>query len=230
MDTLVPPPPLHLPKGVVFSISNLAAFELCAKNYEEIYVEKSIPYSESAAQAGGKLTHKQLEDYVAHGKPLPIGLTAIRTYIDKICQGAINILTERRVALTHDLQPVGFFHDDVAYRGVIDLTVFRRDAVIICDYKTGNEPRDDFIQLRLNALSVFQEFPEVQKIHLVYLYTKFKPRRMTMLRHEIPALMAEIWPRVEKLRLAREKKLFPAQPGWKCKFCEVTKCQFNKKR
>lgn len=218
-----------LPRGVVFSVSTLDAFEICPRNYEASHITKEIPFTTSAASEAGKLAHKQLEDYVMAGTPLPLGLLDIKRTVDAVTVGAQQVMAERRVALSWDLRPVGFFDDDVAYRGVVDLTILRDDAVIIADYKTGSEPRETFLQLRLNALAVLQEFPQYRTVHMLYLYTKHAKRRSMMERDEIPELLAEIYPRVERIRLARESGEFPPKKGWKCRFCSLRSCVFNPK-
>lgn len=216
------------PKGVVFSVSNLDAFELCPRNYEASHVTKTVAFESSDAMEAGKETHKQLENYVMMGTPLPLGLTKVKAVVDAVCADAIDIIPERRVALTAALEPVGFFHDDVAYRGIIDLTVIRKKSIIILDYKTSNEPRETFLQLKLNSTAVLMENPSYDTVHMMYVYTKFPHRRETFTRDDLPAFLGEVYPRVERLRLARAEGNFPPIPSWKCRFCKVKTCPHNK--
>jgi PD-(D/E)XK nuclease superfamily len=214
---------------VQWSFSALEAFERCAMQFGEVNVRKKYPFVESEQMKAGNQVHKMLEDYVTIGTPLPAGLTHIKAHIDKLCVGALNVQAEQSVALTWDLEPCGTFDFNVSYRGKLDLTVSRPDALIVTDYKTSSEPREGLEQLELSCLAALQRNKQYDVAWGVFAYTKHKFRKVKVLRSDIPLLAATMVPRLERLKEAKEKGLFPATPGFQCRWCPVVTCEHNPK-
>jgi hypothetical protein len=86
------------------------------------------------------------------------------------------------------------------------------------------------MQLKLNSTAVFAENPDIHQCSLWYIYTKFPPRRLDIKRSELPALLEQVVPQVERMKTAGETGEFPAREGWKCKFCPLKTCVYNKNR
>jgi CRISPR/Cas system-associated exonuclease Cas4 (RecB family) len=223
---------LEWPRGLAWSHSALGRFEDCSLLYAETNVKKTYPYTTSPAMAAGKVAHKQMEDYVQQGTEPPLMLRGIKAFVDRICENAVEIVPERDVNLTYKLAPCGVFHDDVSYRGRIDLTVVRHDnEAIIVDYKTGRHPNDPPEQIEYQALAVLLERPTLKAVHGYYLYTKH-PRRPVgaITRADIPRLIKGMTPRLNRMAAARANNNYLPKPGTHCKWCPVITCKFNEKR
>jgi len=216
--------------NVPWSYSAISKFEQCELSYGAVNVQKKWRTEETEAMSSGTLVHRQMEDYVAAKKELPLMLQPLGRAVDRLCQGAKAVYPERSVNLTYRLDPCGVFHDDCCWRGRIDLTVMRADATIIVDYKTGREPRDTFDQLELCAFAAMVERPEIEVVHAMYAYTKHGLRQMpTFTRADLPRVVREWTPRLKRLQIARAEAQYRATPGPWCRWCPVLDCQFNPK-
>ena len=82
-------------------------------------------------------------------------------------------LCEYKMGLTENLEPCGFYDDDVWYRGIADLVILdaENNLAWVIDYKTGkNAKYADKGQLELMALSIFKHFPVVKTIRAGLLF------------------------------------------------------------
>lgn len=82
-------------------------------------------------------------------------------------------LCEYKMGITANLEPCSFNHEDVWWRGVVDLTILDREngRAYVVDYKTGKSARyADKDQLQLMALAIFKHFPEITKINAGLLF------------------------------------------------------------
>ena len=154
-------------KKFTWSYSSISQFKQCPKKYYHIKVLKDIKETETEAILYGKRVHKSAEDYVRDGKEIEEDFSYIKPSIDSILnnfKGKTH--PELRLGLTENLEPCGFFDDDVWYRCVIDLLIIDPDGkrAVIIDYKTGKSKYADTAQLELMSLAVFKNYPEVETI------------------------------------------------------------------
>jgi len=221
------------PRDLPWSHSALGKFEDCPLLYGETTFNKTkYPFVENEAAKTGKEIHKKFEDYITVGTELPNMLQPYGRLIDVICKDAKEVLPERDVNLTWELEPCSVFHYAVSYRGRIDLTVVRPDNdAIIFDFKTGRYPDDPDDQLEYQSVALLLEKPHVLRVHPYYIYTKHPKRRVsTVERDHLPFLAKKIIPRLMRMKEARDKKNFPPKPGVQCKWCPVASCKYNENR
>lgn len=220
------------PRELPWSHSALGRFESCGLLYGETNVAKKYPFVENEAMRIGKDIHKMLEDYVTIGAPLPLMLQPIGRLIDTVCKGAKEVIPERDVNLTWELEPCSVFHGACSYRGRIDLTVIRQDdEAIIFDYKTGRHPDDPDEQLEYQSVALLMEKPHVRCVHPYYIYTKHPKRRVsTVEREHLPFLAKKIIPRLLRMKEARDRRVFTPKPGVQCKWCPIKTCKYNENR
>jgi RecB family exonuclease len=216
--------------NVTASYSALDAFETCPRKYEASNFLKTVPFVTSEAMARGNRVHKFMEDYVKEGTPVPAGLTKLKSLVDKITPRATEVHAEQQIAINYDLKQVGYFAGDVAWRAKLDLTVLHPPGMIVVDYKTSSEPRETIDQLEMNILMAFVRYPDIERARGIFAYTDHKDRHRDIARTDIPRIVDGIYPRLERLRLAQERRDFPPTPCYLCKFCPVKKCQFNKSK
>lgn len=222
------------PRGLPWSHSALGRFEECSFLYGETNVKKNpkYPFVENEAMRTGKQIHKMLEDYITLGSTLPNMLQPIGRLVDKVCANAKEVLPERDVNLTWELEPCSVFHTECSYRGRIDVTAVRSDdEAIILDFKSGRHPDDPDEQLEYQSLALMMEKPNVTRVHPYYIYTKHPKRRVpTIEREHLPHLAKKIIPRLLRMKEARDKRIFVPKPGVQCKWCPIGECKYNENR
>lgn len=110
------------------------------KILELIISGKSIGDSFAAAKREYVPHSMPLEDWDNNVARLEYNITGFRERLDtfETKHGVKRYVQEIRVGLTEDLQPTGFFSDDVYFRGILDFGIqINSGDVIILDHKTG---------------------------------------------------------------------------------------------
>jgi hypothetical protein len=161
------------------------------------------------------------------GKPVSPAQTHMARVVDTVTKGARSVTSELKLGVTRALEMTSFFADNVALRMIIDLFVERADKVgVVIDWKTG-QPRDKETQLKLEALGGFILRPHLQKIYCAFIYAGYPSKQMELTRADIPGLVDELSPQLNRLAAAIREDSFPARKCWACRFCPVTECSFN---
>ena len=150
-----------------WSFSKAKAFETCPKQFYHVNILKEYPFEETEAMRYGTEFHKACEDYIDKEKPLPKKFGFIEPTLEAL-KGKRGVkICEKKLGLTEDLEPCGFFDKKVWFRGIADLIIVDvlAGAAWVIDYKTGKSSKyADKGQLELMALTVFKHYPEVKKI------------------------------------------------------------------
>jgi hypothetical protein len=141
-------------------------------------------------------------------------------------------ICEKKLGLTADLKPCGFFNDRVWFRGIADLIIVDVLAEIawVIDYKTGKSARyADKGQLELMALTIFKHYPEVKKVKAGLLFVV--ANKLIKEEYEIssePNLWEKwlgVYGRMEK---AFDTDVWNPRPSGLCKrHCKVLECPHN---
>lgn len=218
-------------KPLAWSHSALDDFVNCPRAYFEKRVAKSVVEEPSEQILWGNEVHKAFELYVAEGKELPGTLTMHKEFIDGLEALPGESWAERKIAMSKELKPCGFFDKNVWFRGVIDYTKVHKDRALIVDYKTG-KPHTKFKQLKLNALWIFAEYPEVSHVAVSYYWTKTKSTTdETYTRDQVPDLWRAFLPDLKQYREAFHTDVWqPRQSGLCNGWCPVRDCEFWKPR
>ena len=183
----------------------------------------------SAAKAGGIAVHSEMQKYVEiKDYVVPPALLRFKHVVDRVIVDALDVTCETKLGLTADLEPCDYFAKDISLRVQFDLNVRRPDALAQLDYKTSSQPRESNLQLQLYGLAGLMTWTKYDKAWSAFLYTQHEPRPMVTRRKDLPEIISAVNPRVERLRIARAENHWPERQGWKCKFCPVTECRFNK--
>ena len=223
--------PVVLPAHVPWSYSALTKFEKCPRSYGEVNVKKNYKFENNPVLDAGNATHQQLDNFVTSGAELPILLRRIGDFVTKLSAKAKEVYPERQINLTHELKPCTVFHDYCVLRVKIDLTLIYGATAIVLDYKTSSEPRETFEQLELSAAAVMIERPDIKEVNAAYVYTKHPVRQMKPIKQEQAAdIIKSYIPRLKRLEHARSNDDYPPKPGWWCKWCNVTRCEFYGKK
>jgi len=146
---------------------------------------------------------------------------------------------ELKLAIDSELQPVDYDSPHAFAVCIIDrLALNGADAVCI-DYKTGKRKDPPSRQLDFSGIIVAQNFPEVERLHNMFIWTQGGPpgRRMYT-RDRIPVLWEGFMQDIEDMEWAYKHNAFPQRPSGLCgpgsksdyPGCPVLDCPFNKRR
>lgn len=193
--------------------------------------------TEGAAMLEGQRIHKDLENHLKYGTPLPEDLVSMQGYCDWLTQAPGDLFVEDPIVFTEGYEGVTDWRDfDNAWLRVkIDVMKLNPDrtAAFIGDWKSGKRSVDED-QLMLYAVAVFNDprLTTVDTVSATYLWTKtgekdiitFARDRKEGLRMKFDDFCNEWADRIQ----AND---FPPNPGkWKCRFCAAKDvCEFKHK-
>jgi hypothetical protein len=214
-----------------WSYSKLKAFETCPKQFYHVHVLKEVPFEQTEAIRYGSEFHKAAEDYVGEDTPLPKKFSFAEGALNSLRQRRGKKLTEKKMGLTKNLEPCGFYGDNVWFRGIADLIIVDvlGDMAWVIDYKTGKSSRyADKGQLELMALTVFAHYP-VSKIHAGLLFViandLVKDKYTTFDKEELWKKWLSKHGMMEK---AFEANVWNPKPSGLCKrHCPILECPHN---
>jgi CRISPR/Cas system-associated exonuclease Cas4 (RecB family) len=217
---------------VTWSHSSLKDYEGCPRRYHEVKVLKNFPFKDNQATLYGKEFHKAAEDYIKEDKELPPQFEYSRATLDALKKKEGRKLCEYQMALNIQLQPTGWFSEDVWVRGVADLLIVDDDNLTawVVDYKTGNNKYPDREQLKLMSLMVFAHMPHIRKINSALLFVvkeDFVKHNMTFEQAE-----PEWWQyreRVARIEQAHATGIWNPRSSGLCPWCPVVTCEYHPK-
>lgn len=210
-----------------WSPSSLSDFVNCPKSYYEKRILKSVKQEDSEENIWGNRVHKAFEERHRDGTPLPDDLEAHEAFMLRLTVLPGQHYVEQKIALNAKLEPCGFFDPLVWMRAIIDYVKVRDNRALIVDYKTG-KPHSKFGQLKLNALWVFQAHPEVDRVDVMYYWTKtMTTTEQTYRRADVPEMWKEFIPDLKQYKEAfRTDTWQPRQNGLCHGWCPVQTCEF----
>jgi|LakMenEpi03Aug12_release.lakeMendotaPanAssembly.Ray.scaffolds.fasta_scaffold291333_2 CRISPR/Cas system-associated exonuclease Cas4 (RecB family) len=178
-------------KYAPYSFSKIQTFFECQKKFEYTYVNK-IPidydYVDPIYFKRGRFLHAYIADRLNGGD----GLTISRHNIDigeklKLVEFADVTLNNEYISLTYDFNTnkvesfVALDHElkpsnkknKSALSGYIDYYAVHDDYGMIVDWKSGKyHSTPHYFQLELYAIWIFQKYPEVTELDLVFYYVE----------------------------------------------------------
>jgi hypothetical protein len=211
-----------------FSYSSLKQFEGCPKQYAEITVFRNYK-NEFTSKNGdyGDRAHKAAEYYVKDGGALDNEFQFMKPTLDVLRSIPGEKLTEHKMGVTKDMQPVPWNHPDRWFQGIADLIIVGDSPVArIIDYKFGNVNYADTDQLELMALLVFAHWPHIKLVkgRLLFVLAE-QPRDRNVDITEKERLLQK-WREKDARRVAAiTNNNYPARSSGLCKrHCPVTSC------
>lgn len=218
-------------KPLPWSYSALDDFVNCPRSYYEKRVAKSVKEERSEQIIWGEQVHKHFENRQKDGTPLPFDLREHEPFMQRLEKMPGVSHTERKIALNKRMEPCGFFENDVWFRGVIDYSKLHDNLAVVIDYKTG-KPHNKFQQLKLFALHIFTEYPDVDMVDVRFYWTKSCSTTGEIYRRP---QIAELWktfvPNLKQYAQAFKTDVWQPRPSGLCNgWCPVTACEFWKPR
>tara|TARA_R100000005_G_scaffold95911_1_gene79454 strand:+ start:3641 stop:4312 length:672 start_codon:yes stop_codon:yes gene_type:complete len=213
-----------------WSFSKIKAFEQCPKQFYHMKVAKDYIEKETEAMLYGTLFHEAAENFVKDDTPIPEKFKYAEAALTSLKNKPGKKLCEYKLGLTEDLEPCGFFDENVWFRGIADLIILDGDTAWVVDYKTGKSARyADKGQLELMALATFKHFPEIKKVKAGLLFVIAKALIKDSYDSTAAPILWKKWladyARMEK---ALETDTWNARPSGLCRqHCAVLDCPHN---
>ena len=215
-----------------WSFSKAKAFDTCPKQFYHVNILKEYPFEETDAMRYGTEFHKACEDYIDKDKALPKKFGFIEPTLNALNNKRGVKICEKKLGLTANLEPCGFFDKKVWFRGIADLIIVDVLAGVawVIDYKTGRSSKyADKGQLELMALSVFKHYPEVTKIKAGLLFVVAKSLIKETYEIDSESILWKKWlTKYANMKIAFDKDVWNPRPSGLCKrHCPVLECPHN---
>jgi 5'-deoxynucleotidase YfbR-like HD superfamily hydrolase len=213
-----------------WSFSKIKAFEQCPKQFYHMKIAKDYIEEETEAVLYGTLFHEAAENFVKDDTPIPEKFKYAEAALTSLKNKPGKKLCEYKLGLTEDLEPCGFFDENVWFRGIADLIILDGDTASVVDYKTGKSAKyADKGQLELMALATFKHFPEIKKVKAGLLFVIAKALVKDSYDSTAAPILWRKWladyARMEK---ALETNTWNPRPSGLCRaHCAVIDCPHN---
>lgn len=215
-----------------WSFSKAKAFETCPKQFYHEKILKEYPFEQTEAMRYGTELHKVCEDYIGSDVPVPKRFEFVQGMLDNLNSRRGVKVCEKKMGLTADLEPCGFFDKRVWFRGIADLIIIDVLAGVayVIDYKTGKSAKyADKGQLELMALTVFKHYPDIKKVKAGLLFVV--ANNLVKEEYEIDS-EPNLWEKwlgiYGKMEKAFESDVWNPRPSGLCKrHCPVLECAHN---
>lgn len=213
-----------------WSFSKIKAFEQCPKQFYHMKIAKDYAEKETEAMLYGTLFHEAAENFVKSDTPIPEKFKYAEAALTSLKNKPGKKLCEYKLGLTEDLEPCGFFDENVWFRGIADLIILDGDTAWVVDYKTGKSAKyADKGQLELMALATFKHFPEIKKVNAGLLFVIAKALIKDSYEDTVAPTLWKKWlsdyTRMEK---ALETNTWNPRPSGLCRaHCVVLDCPHN---
>ena len=218
-----------------WSFSKIKAFQQCPKQFSHEKVIKQYPFKMTEAIRYGDQFHKAAEKYIRDGEELPKRFLYAKDSLDALKRKRGDKLCEYRMGLTEDLEPCGFYEDNVWWRGIADLIILNQDQGLayVVDYKTGKSSRyADKGQLELMAMATFKHFPNVDTVRAGLLFVVCEDLvRSTYEQYEADTLWDKWMDNFQTMETAYKVDVWNPKPSGLCRqWCQVMECPHNGRR
>jgi ATP-dependent exoDNAse (exonuclease V) beta subunit len=217
-------------KVAPWSYSKIKAFEQCPKQFYHDKILKEVPFKETEATLYGTAFHTAAEDYIGKDVPLPGKFSFAQKMLDSLKNKQGDKLCELKLGITEDLEPCGFYDDNVWFRGIADLIILDGDLAWVIDYKTGKSSKyADKGQLELMALSVFKHYPQIKTVRagLVFVISNDLVKS-TYTEYDKPKLWEKWLAKYKQMETAAIEDVWNAKPNGLCRrHCPIIECVHN---
>ena len=219
-------------RAAPWSFSKLKAFDTCPKQFYHEKVLKEYPFVQTDAILYGNEFHKACENYIGDEEPLPKRFLFVKNALDTLNDKRGVKLCEKKLGITADLEPCGFYDKRVWFRGIADLLIIDVVGSVawVVDYKTGKSAKyADTGQLELMALSVFAHYPDIDRVKAGLFFVIAGD----LVRDTYKTLdKANLWKKwmanYAKMEAAFEADVWNPRPSGLCRrHCQVTECPHN---
>lgn len=236
-------------KYAPYSFSKINCFKTCPKQFDYTYVNQIAPdesYTDPSFFQRGRFVH----DYIAHR--LNGGSGEVYGYetldIDdkmKLMEDAEETLSNDYVSMTYDftttkveneirfnfnLLPTDFKKDvPFAIRGYVDYYAIEGEVGVLIDWKSGHlQEKSNYNQLELYALWIFQNYPKVKEIDMLFFYVehqKFNIKTVTL--EDVAIFRNNLASDMSMIENTKEFNITPSKSCEYCQFLNTCRDKYN---
>ncbi len=234
-------------KYAPYSFSKINTFFDCQKKFDFTYVNKieiDRDYEDPTYFKRGRFLHAYIADRLNGGDG-----TRLRQYdveaedkMDLVDRADI-VLNHEYISMTYDFEtnkvesPI-YLNKDLeptptkgssALGGFVDYYAVQDDFGIIVDWKSGKH-RDDpeYLQLELYAIWLFQKYPNIVEVDLVFFYVEHNKFSMkTITPEDVVDLKRELMMKIDLIENTEEFEINPSKHCVKCPFFNTCVEEYN---
>jgi len=232
-------------KYAPYSFSKINSFEHCQKQFEYTYVNKISPdveYRDPIFFQRGRFVHAYLAHRLNGGAGEVYGYNTVE--IDdrlKLIENAEDTLENEYVSLTLGFEVTGVEKEirldsdllptngDYIVNGYVDYYAVDKELATIIDWKSGQyRPTQKFKQLELYALWVFQNYPEVKEVDLLYYFVeeqKYAFKTVTL--EDVIDFRENLGVSINAIEATDEFDINPSKSCEYCKFINTCRDKYN---
>lgn len=208
---------------IAWSHSRIDTFKKCARQFHEVNILKTVPYTPSEPQIYGDYVHKELDKRLKTRNALPADLAHLEGLVVSIENAEGETLSEQKLTLNTKLRPAGWFDKDAYVRVIIDVAKINGSQMFLGDWKTGKIKFGEH-QLKLFAATGFIFYPSVEQITTAYIWLRDKivdPK--VYHRDQLQQMWTELLQEPTRLQDYANRNYWPPRPGKHCGWCGVNK-------
>jgi len=221
-------PPVQVP----VSYSRITDFEKCPRYFYHKYIAKSFK-EDLAAMSAGLQQHKQIEEFIRCGAPLPKHIAHLKDLIANLQRTHEWLEPEKELAVDAYWAPVSWQDWDHVYiRAKLDVIGRRRPGELtIIDWKSGkvSEGRD---QMRLAVAVAMAEYPDTELVRAAYVWTQHRQSdHFVVPREEVEEIREHFDERAYEIQVAGATGNWRPRPSRFCKRCSVSPqhCEYKRR-
>lgn len=219
------------------SWSKIESYQTCPRQYYELRVARNWQKPEFEQQLWGVDVHQALEDNLMQSVPLSERFKQFQPMMDKLARIPGDHFGEQKLAVDIDLKPVDYDSEYAYARAIVDRIVIDVTVGYDFDYKTGKR-KETSRQLDMSGAMMFSQWPDLQKVHSVFLWTQGGPATKALI---TPDKVVPIWDGfkrdIEEMEWSYIHDAWPAKPSGLCgpsrrtpyPGCPVLSCPHNRR-
>jgi hypothetical protein len=196
-------------------------YENCPLRYYRQRIKKDVVDKGGPASIAGERQHKQLEDRLRSGTPLPDETKQMESVCKSLLKKNWTIHPELELAVNDKLKPTGWWDADAWLRAKVDVVVLNSDETkaIVLDWKTGKRRPDPF-QLEISAAMVFAHYKTVQEVDASFVWIKDRATdRINVVRKEQKQIWLRILNKVQRIEISLKEDVWQPKPSGLCPWC-----------
>lgn len=211
-------------KPFVYNYTVLNTYLICPLQMNVRYVTKQTKFVQTPEMQYGDQVHKAMEFRISGGKPLPPTMSQWEPFAAPLA--AAKASAEKKLAVTRDGRPTGFFDDNVFFRGKADTTVIAGTSAFLADFKTGKR-REDSFELECQAMMLHAANPYLTSIKGAYVWLKDNQMGVEHDCTDTGSTWARVNNIVEEIEDCMRHDEWEATKSPLCGWCDYFTCKHN---
>ena len=218
-----------------WSHSALTSVESCPNKHYEVKVLKHFVEESGEAAQWGTYVHKCIEDAISFGAAMPENTKIYTPQVWAAIGGDLKFVSaEAKLAINNRFLPVPW--TDRWGGSISDILKVVGTEAWVVDWKLGKVKPSD--QLKVNALMVFYNYPDVETVHTSFEWLAHGGARCTCckgypthtrakyIRDQVPELWNAIMPKLKLYVHCFKTDTWQCRPSGLCNgWCVVESCQ-----